>query len=186
MTWIQRINCLVALTGLAISSPAIAQTEALEALSAGQAVAMIRHASAPGTGDPGNFRIDDCSTQRNLSDAGRDQARRIGDWFRARGIDQANVNSSQWCRCLETARLMALGTVTELPALNSFFADRSKEPEHVRDMKELLTRVRDEKPVIWVTHQVNITALTGVFPLSGEILIIDRNDLSMLHREVVR
>jgi len=85
----------------------------------GGTVLLIRHALAPGIGDPDGFRLDGCATQRSLSDEGRRQARAIGDWLQARGIGQARVYSSQWCRCLETAALLDLGPVTELPALNS-------------------------------------------------------------------
>ncbi|WP_373508649.1 histidine phosphatase family protein [Thiocapsa sp.] len=90
----------------------------------GGAVLLLRHAFAPGTGDPEGFRLDDCATQRNLNDAGREQARSIGAWLRARGIEQARVYSSEWCRCTETAELLGLGPVTPLPALNSFFERR--------------------------------------------------------------
>ena len=79
------------------------------ALRDGGHVALIRHALAPGTGDPAGFRVDDCATQRNLSPAGRAQARAIGERFRANGIDTAALFSSQWCRCLDTARELALG-----------------------------------------------------------------------------
>ena len=105
---------------------AAAQTQTDEAglwaaLRDGGHVALIRHGLAPGTGDPPGFRVDDCRTQRNLSPAGRAQARAIGERFRANGIDTAAVFSSQWCRCLETARLLGLGEVQALPGLNSFF-----------------------------------------------------------------
>ena len=80
---------------------------------------MIRHAYAPGTGDPADFTIGDCTTQRNLDDQGREQARNIGAWLRERGINSARVYSSQWCRCLETAERMDLGTVVELPVTDA-------------------------------------------------------------------
>ncbi len=87
----------------------------------GGRILMVRHAYTPGSGDPYNFKIGDCSTQRNLSESGRRQAKQIGQWLRNQGISKARVYSSQWCRCLETARLLNLGKVIELPALNSFF-----------------------------------------------------------------
>lgn len=90
-------------------------------MKAGRHILMIRHALAPGTGDPANFKIGDCSTQRNLDVRGREQARDIGNWLRSNGITSARMYSSQWCRCLETAGLIDLGPVEELPALNSFF-----------------------------------------------------------------
>ena len=89
----------------------------------------MRHATAPGTGDPAEFQLDDCATQRNLSAVGREQARATGARLRAAGITSAEVYSSQWCRCLETARLLGLGEVLELPALNSFFGERARAAE---------------------------------------------------------
>lgn len=88
--------------------------------------AIMRHALAPGTGDPRNFDLTDCSTQRNLSEAGREQAKAVGELLRKSGIEKAGVYSSQWCRCLDTATLLGLGPVTELPALNSFFQQPEK------------------------------------------------------------
>ena len=111
-------------SGKASTSQPIATT--WQALQRGEAVALIRHAIAPGTGDPPGFLLRDCSTQRNLSKEGRIQARRIGDFFRAQGIKEALVYSSQWCRCLETARLLGFGPVQELPALNSFFEEPAR------------------------------------------------------------
>ncbi|MDX1541772.1 MAG: histidine phosphatase family protein, partial [Geminicoccaceae bacterium] len=108
------------------------------ALRSGEAVAMMRHALAPGTGDPAEFEIDDCSTQRNLSDRGRAQARAIGQRFRANGIERAEVGSSQWCRCLETARLLGLGDVEPMPALNSFFRDRDRGPAQTTALEDHL------------------------------------------------
>ena len=90
-------------------------------------VTLLRHARAPGVGDPPNFSLDDCATQRNLSDEGRDDARRLGAAFRAVGVRDADVRSSEWCRCLETARLLALGPVRTATYLNSFFAGRGDE-----------------------------------------------------------
>ena len=159
------------LVGSGKDSASESPAPALEILQKGEAVALIRHAIAPGTGDPPGFILRDCSTQRNLSEAGRIQARRIGDFFRSQGITTASVYSSQWCRCLETARLLGLGPVKELPALNSFFEESEKEQERTQSMWAFLLSRRGQGPAILVTHQVNITALTGVFPASGEIII---------------
>jgi broad specificity phosphatase PhoE len=145
--------------------------KAWQALQKGEAVALIRHAKAPGTGDPPGFSIGDCSTQRNLSEEGRDQARRIGDFFRSHGVRSATVVSSRWCRCLETARLLGIGSVTELPALNSFFQEPAKRQERTTRLRDFLTAFTRKAPLVLVTHQVNITALTGVFPSSGEVVI---------------
>ena len=142
------------------------------ALRAGTHVAMMRHALAPGTGDPDNFSLGDCSTQRNLNDVGRRQAAAIGERFRSNGIENPRIYSSQWCRCRETAELLGLGGVTPLPALNSFFRDRDKGPAQTADIKRFLSSSGSDRPIVLVTHQVNITALTNVFPASGEIVVV--------------
>ena len=134
--------------------------------------AIMRHARAPGTGDPAAFSIGDCSTQRNLDETGRTQARQIGAAMRERGIVFSAVLTSQWCRAAETARLMDIGSVTEEPMLNSFFGNRADEPEQTAGLTERLKALGASDKAMLVTHQVNITALTGVFPQSGEIIVI--------------
>lgn len=135
---------------------------------------LLRHARAPGTGDPPQFTLNDCSTQRNLDDAGRTQARAIGTAWREAGIDAALVWSSQWCRCLDTARLLALGDVTPLPALNSFFAEPALAAGRLREVRELIANHVWRKPVVLVTHQVTITGLTKAYPSSGEMVVVKR------------
>ncbi len=137
-------------------------------------IVMMRHALAPGTGDPSNFALGDCATQRNLSEAGRRQARRTGDFLREAGVREARVFSSEWCRCLETARLLDLGPVEPLPALNSFFEDRASGPAQTGALREAIAQMDLSRPVVMVTHQVNITALTRVFPSSGEMVVVKR------------
>ncbi|MGL5059205.1 MAG: histidine phosphatase family protein [Microcoleus sp.] len=153
-----------------------AQTQAgwklLQRGDSGLVVAM-RHAIAPGTGDPANFKLGDCSTQRNLSAEGRNQAKQIGAEFRKRQIQVGRVLSSQWCRCLETAKLMNLGKVEPFSALNSFFNDSSKAPGQTATIRKLIIDNRNMKGVmILVTHQVNITAITDIVPQSGEAVIL--------------
>ena len=133
---------------------------------------MLWHALAPGTGDPDNFDVNDCETQRNLSNAGRSQAIRIGKKFRDNLKILPQVFSSQWCRCKETAKILALGHVTELPSLNSFFESFHLKDEQTTQLKDWLLQLNNKTPVVLVTHQVNITALTGVYPSSGEIVVI--------------
>lgn len=135
---------------------------------------LIRHALAPGTGDPPQFRIGDCTTQRNLSAEGRAQAQRIGDRFRQHGIDAASVHSSQWCRCLDTARLLNLGSVQPNERLNSFFSDRTQASPQTTRLRDWLSKQPLTAPLVLVTHQVNITELTGVYPGSGEVVIARR------------
>ena len=140
----------------------------------GSHFAMIRHALAPGVGDPGEFELRDCTTQRNLNDEGRAQAQRIGALIRANGIAIANVYSSQWCRCLDTARLMALGDVTEMPAINSFYQRYQNRDKQLAAFNDWLNVADLSTPTILVTHQVVISAITDGFTSSGEIVIVRR------------
>lgn len=136
-------------------------------------VVMMRHALAPGVGDPANFRLGDCSTQRNLSAEGRQQARQLGQAFRDRNIPISRVLSSQWCRCLETAKLLDLGTVEPFPALNSFFQNPGAREPQTRSLKKFILENRNTPGVIlMVTHQVNITELTGAVPRSGASVVL--------------
>jgi broad specificity phosphatase PhoE len=146
--------------------------ELWDALKSSGHVALLRHALAPGTGDPPEFDLRDCATQRNLSDEGRRQAARIGARFRANGMPGARVLSSQWCRCLETANLLGLGPVEELPVLNSFFQRRERRDEQTQDLARWLSDQSAGTPLVLVTHQVNITALTGIYPASGELVVV--------------
>jgi phosphohistidine phosphatase SixA len=145
------------------------------ALRTGAAFVLLRHATAPGTGDPAAFRIGDCSTQRNLSADGRAQAQRIGAMFRAHGITQASLFSSQWCRCLETAALLQLGSVAEEPLLNSFFGRRQDGDEQTDALRAWLAARKPGLPLVLVTHQVNITELTSIIPASGELVFASMN-----------
>lgn len=158
--------------GLGATQIATASEAAWQQLQAGRSVALLRHARAPGTGDPQNFRLEDCATQRNLSDDGRAQAQDIGRRFRERKVSVERVLSSRWCRSLETARL-AFGDVTEpFPPLDSFFSDRGQEERQTRAVRQIIEEWRSPGVLVLVTHQVNITALTGVFPAEGEILVL--------------
>lgn len=161
---------VVMLTG--VVQPAQASDEAWQALRQGGTVALFRHASAPGTGDPANFRLDDCSTQRNLSEEGRRQAQRIGDQFRTRQVPVERVLSSRWCRALDTARL-AFGSMAEPSVpLDSFFSGRNREPAQTLAVRQTIEGWRSAGVLVLVTHQVNITALTGIFPSEGEVLVL--------------
>ncbi len=166
---------LTALLSFFFSFPAFAtesNAEAWEAFREGRAVLMLRHALAPGTGDPGNFKVDDCSTQRNLNDRGREQARAWKPLLAEHGIDQARVFSSQWCRCLETAREMDVGPVEEMESLNSFFRNRGNGQMQTEQTIAIVNELEPGPPVVLVSHQVNVTALTNVFPSSNEGVVI--------------
>ena len=114
-------------------------------------VAILRHAFAPGTGDPASFRLDDCATQRNLDARGREQARKIGAAIRAAGATVDRVLTSQWCRCRDTARFLDLGPVADLPALNSFFRNRDRAGPQTAELRQsLLGPAARGKPLSWL------------------------------------
>jgi phosphohistidine phosphatase SixA len=145
----------------------------LAALREGGAVLMLRHArTEPGVGDPPGFRLGQCHTQRQLSEAGRVQARRIGQALAAHGLVPTAVRSSGWCRCIDTAEL-AFGRHEVWPALHSFFAERAvqREPQTAA-LRHALTRLPARGFEAWVTHQVNITALTGAWVDMGEAVVL--------------
>ncbi len=153
-----------------------ADTGLWDSLRSGEYIAIMRHALAPGTGDPAEFTLSDCNTQRNLSDKGREQAKRIGERFRKNGIQAADVFSSQWCRCLDTATLLELGPVQELPIINSFFRNFEQREPQTQALRQWIASQAFDVPLVLITHQVNITALTGVYPSSGEMVVIELSD----------
>jgi phosphohistidine phosphatase SixA len=147
-------------------------TDMATLLRAGACVVLLRHAQTDrGIGDPSNFRLGDCSTQRNLSEAGRDQSRRLGQWFNRRQLQARAVYASAWCRGRDTAEL-AFGSYTVLPALNSTFDNDSQPAPLTQILRTRLKAVPANAFEVWVTHQVNITALTGEFTAMGEALIV--------------
>lgn len=157
---------------LLLSGPAGADPSVLTRLHEPATVLLLRHALAPGTGDPPGFQLEDCTTQRNLSEAGRMQARDIGERLRAAGITEARIYSSRWCRCLETAELLGLGPVQPEPALDSFFQNRGEGPARTAAAWQRIRQLPPGLPVVLVTHQVNISALTGQFTASGAGVIV--------------
>ena len=118
-------------------------------------VAILRHAFAPGTGDPATFALDDCTTQRNLNAQGREQARKIGAAIRAAGVTVDRILTSRWCRCRDTARFLDLSPVEDLPALNSFFRnrDRDRADPQTAELRQFLLGLQPGKTVVLVTHQ---------------------------------
>jgi phosphohistidine phosphatase SixA len=150
------------------------QAAAWDALREGRAVLVLRHATAPGMGDPADFRLGDCATQRNLDQRGRDEARRWGQLLRSQGIERPRLFSSRWCRAQDTAAEMNLGPVEPLPALDSFFSDRARAARQTAELLETVNGLMPGTVMVLVSHQVNITALTGIYPASGEGLILVR------------
>jgi phosphohistidine phosphatase SixA len=159
------------------SSP-LAEASTWAALKAPGSIVLFRHALAPGGGDPPGMRADDCSTQRNLSEEGRQQAERIGQTLRQRGIQVQTVWHSAWCRTRDTAQLafpeLRAPALRAEPAFNSFFGDRSTEPAQTTAARKLLLNWQGPGTLVVVAHQVNITALTELVPQSGEGIVLQR------------
>ncbi|WP_296509600.1 histidine phosphatase family protein [Rhodoferax sp.] len=137
---------------------------------------LIRHALATGVGDPEHFALNDCRTQRNLNDEGRKQAMRIGAYFRQLTVPVTAVWSSQWCRTRETADLAFPGMREDKAAFNSFFGEPDAAPAQTLAAKRLLNAWNGNGLLVVVTHQVNITAIAGVVPASGEAVVLRLRD----------
>ena len=145
----------------------------LRAVRDGACAVVFRHGqTVPGVGDPPGFALEACATQRNLDDRGRAQARRIGEWFVGHGLRPRAVRSSAWCRCQDTARL-AFGTVDVWSPLNSTFEDAALSPAATARLREALRAIPARSFEVWVTHQVNISALTDRPASSGEGFVVD-------------
>jgi phosphohistidine phosphatase SixA len=172
--WIRFLIVLSAAYGGLLPAQAVDDSAAWSALKKPGTIVLFRHASAPGGGDPVGHRLDDCSTQRNLDEEGRAQARRIGERFRAQGVKVEAVLSSQWCRTRDTAQLAFPGLPKDGPAFNSFFSDRSNEASQTAAARQQLLAWRGTGVLVVVTHQVNITALTGATTMSGEGIVLRR------------
>ena len=137
-------------------------------------VLFMRHALAPGFGDPDHFSVTDCSTQRNLDETGRAQARSIGAKLAGADIKFSAVYSSYWCRCLETAQLLGLGAVTPFDGLNSFFQNHAPRDATLAKLLEKLESLSPSAPAsLMVTHAVTIRAITGLSVASGGVVIYD-------------
>ncbi|WP_251369471.1 histidine phosphatase family protein [Polynucleobacter sp. AP-Elch-400A-B2] len=170
---------LVVLTTLiGAQGTALAQTELASAMQDGRHVLLMRHADAPGYGDPRGYQLTQCSTQRNLGEAGNRQAQLTGEWLAKQGISKAQVYSSPWCRCFDTAILLNKGAVTKEAALGSFFDDMSQAKKQTDDLAKLIQdeRIKYPKaPIIMVTHHVNIQSFTGKVVNSGDMVLVKVN-----------
>jgi phosphohistidine phosphatase SixA len=156
-------------------SPILANANLATDLSAGQHVLLMRHADAPGYGDPTGYQLDQCSTQRNLGDYGKKQAALIGIWLKNQGVQSANIISSPWCRCIDTAKLLNLGPVKISPTLGSFFDDMSLEKRQTKELEKLIHAQLSENskmPLILVSHHVNIQAYTGKVVNVGDMVLV--------------
>lgn len=167
----REFNLVAALGAGSIVLPARAQEAGFwTLLREGGCVVLMRHAQTePGVGDPPNFKLGECGTQRNLSEAGRQQARRVGAAFTRERVKLDQVRSSAWCRCVDTA-LLAFGQNTVWTPLNSFFGS-SGGPDQSNDVLRNVQGWMAPRNLMLVTHQVNITALTGENPAMGEVFV---------------
>lgn len=162
------------LAGLLALAPLAHADDAVWAkLKAGGNVLLIRHAATePGIGDPPNFFLGDCRTQRNLSGAGREEARRVGRTLKWRAVAVSEVRSSRWCRTLETAELAFGHPPVPWEALDSLYKEPDREAERTRAVAALVATVRPPQNVALVTHNFNIRALTGISPSTAEIIVV--------------
>lgn len=163
---------------LAVSTDALADEKLWSLLKAGGQVVLIRHAlTTPGAGDPAGMKIEDCGTQRNLSDEGRRHAVRIGAEFERRGIPVERVLSSPWCRCLETARL-AFGKPEISGALSNLFGRPENREPQVREIRALAGAHRGKGNLVLVTHGSVVLPVTELHPAPGEMVILSRGKLA--------
>lgn len=166
---------LVCLLTLASFFPAFAdEIKIIKELKEGGKLILIRHSDAPGTGDPANFNINDCKTQRNLSSTGIEQAKRMGEFFMKNNIPFEKVYSSEYCRCKDTAKY-AFKNFETFSGLNSTFADPSKTPVYIKRTKEFIEKLDKNKNYIFVAHHTTIQGLVDKFANSGEMIIVDRS-----------
>jgi phosphohistidine phosphatase SixA len=165
-------SLLGALGAVAAAAPAPASEALWEALRGGGHVVLVRHTvTTPGVGDPPGMRLEDCASQRNLSDAGRREARRLGEAFHARGVPVARVLTSPWCRCVETARL-AFGGAEPWAALGNLFGRPEARDGQVRALRPVVSEPTGGGNLVLVSHGSTIAALTGVAPATGEMVVL--------------
>ena len=160
---------------LYISNSVNAEEKLIGSLKDGQKIIFIRHALAPGSGDPENFNLNDCSTQRNLNQSGINQSSKIGSFFLENNIPIDKVLSSEWCRCKETAKF-AFDKFETFNALNSFYSKKFEKNKNkqIKDLKNYINQWDGKKNLILVTHYVVILEMINLTTSSGEIVIVDK------------
>ncbi len=166
---------IIILISLTSSIKAEIDKDILASLKEGNKLIFIRHAYAPGGGDPDNFDINDCNTQRNLSDSGRQQAKNISNFFIENQINFKKVYSSEWCRCKETAKI-AFGYFETKNFLNSFFSKKfaKNRKKQMNDLNNFVDNYKDDGNLVFVTHYVVISEALNYAPSSGEIVVADK------------
>jgi phosphohistidine phosphatase SixA len=168
----QRMMAMLVIT-LCLSTVALANLAS--PMTDGQHILFMRHADAPGFSDPAGYRLDQCSTQRNLGEFGKKQAELTGQWLSQQGVQSAKVFSSPWCRCVDTATLLKKGPVTIDSSLGSFFENMSRANQQTDGLRQLVQKSLKQypkTPIIMVSHHVNIEAFTGVVLGSGDMVLV--------------
>tara|TARA_B100001741_G_scaffold123585_1_gene101784 strand:+ start:554 stop:1105 length:552 start_codon:yes stop_codon:yes gene_type:complete len=172
----KKILTLLFIGLLNFTNNAFSDEKILEYLKEGKKLIFIRHAIAPGNGDPDNFNIKDCSTQRNLDKKGINQSKKIGLFFKSNKIKIDKVLSSEWCRCTDTAKY-AFENFETFDALNSFYDERfsANETKQINDLKQYIKNWKSDKNLVFVTHYVVILSIFNTGTSSGEIIVSDKN-----------
>lgn len=168
------LSTLLALPAQSVQANPLRIWDQIEGAAPKGLVLLLRHAYAPGVGDPENFRLNDCSTQRNLSDQGREDAKDVGEWLKRRKLEIIRVESSRWCRAKETAELLNLGRVKLNKNLDSLFeeSDIANHPQTLEIRRQIVAHRKKSGLLIMVGHYVNIAALTGIGVASGEGVLV--------------
>jgi phosphohistidine phosphatase SixA len=165
----------IALSWLCLLASFFAHASELSAkLQTADYVLLMRHTLAPGVGDPPHYTLGDCKTQRNLNTEGRQQATALGHWLRKQGVQAAEVHSSPWCRCKDTAELLKFDGFRVEPALASFFDEMHRAPERNQELQRFIRgklKTKGHKALILVTHHVNIQEFTGENVASGDMVL---------------
>ena len=187
MTLFKFVLSLVCVLASTLSSA----SELSDKLKSGHHVLLMRHALAPGVGDPANYTLADCKTQRNLSAEGRQHAEGVGRWLKKQGVQTAEVYSSAWCRCKDTAELLKFGGYTVEPALASFFNDMHKAKTQNQQLQKFIAQkltTKGEKALILVTHHVNIYEFMGENIDSGDLVLaqVDAHGKMLSYQRIAR
>ena len=172
----KKILAILFIGVLNFSNNALSDDRILNSLKEGKKLIFIRHAIAPGNGDPNNFNIKDCSTQRNLNKNGIKQSKKIGLFFKKNKIKIDKILSSEWCRCIDTAKY-AFENFETFDALNSFYDEKfaANETRQINDLKKYIKNWDSDKNLVFVTHYVVISSILNTGSSSGEIIISDKN-----------
>ena len=189
---VQKFACRVwCVLVCALACTSVNASELSDKLQSSDYVLLMRHTRAPGIGDPANYTLNDCKTQRNLSDEGRKQAVAVGNWLKKQGLQTADVHTSAWCRCKDTAELLKLGRVTVEPTLASFFDNMAQAKTQNQKLEQFIAtqlKTKGKQALILVTHHVNIYEFMGENVASGDMVLakVDSNGKMISYKLIPR